>query len=238
MAQAEHPGDHRRVFLTARWEDLINLTYSVPEELLRPHLPPGLELDIFEGSAHVSLVAFDFLSTRILGMPIPTYRNFPEINLRFYVRWQGKPAVVFIREFVPKRAIAWSARFLYNEPYRAIQMTSRILEDSYRSIEHKIADFSIKAIVDSDCYYPEQTGAEHHFKEHDLGFGVSHGGQTLAYRVEHPIWKIHKVQKIEVNLDFTALYGDAWSILNHRKPAYALVARGSEIKVRFPFKIK
>ena len=76
-------------FLTARWSNLCLFTYAVPPALLRSRVPPGLELDRregLEGEAFVSLVAFDFLETRVLGVPWPGFREFPEINLRFYVR--------------------------------------------------------------------------------------------------------------------------------------------------------
>ena len=36
-------------------------------------------------------------------------------------------AVVFIRELVPRRAIAWVAREWYNEPYRALPMRHSVL---------------------------------------------------------------------------------------------------------------
>ena len=42
-------------FLTAVWSDLILLSYAVPDEVLTPYLPPGLELDRWEGSAWCSL---------------------------------------------------------------------------------------------------------------------------------------------------------------------------------------
>src|SRR6516225_5763311 len=112
-----------RPFLTARWTNLVLATYAVPPELLRPRLPLGLDLDLREGQAFVSLVAFDFRDTRVLGVPWPGYRNFPEINLRFYVRRGDERGVVFLREFVPKRLVAWLARLLYNEPYLAAPMT-------------------------------------------------------------------------------------------------------------------
>ena len=122
----EQPGSHKRVFLTAEWKHLINLTYPVDPALLKPYLPDGLELDIWEGQAHVSLVAFDFLSTRILGMALPGYRNFPEVNLRFYVRWNQKPAVVFIREFVPKRAISIAANLALKVDILLVSMASLV----------------------------------------------------------------------------------------------------------------
>ena len=63
-------------FLTADWRHVCLLTYACPKQLLEPRCPPGTELDLFEGQAHVSLVAFDFLRTRVLGIGWP---GFPEL---------------------------------------------------------------------------------------------------------------------------------------------------------------
>src|SRR3954447_11228905 len=108
-------------FLTAHWKNVILLTYRVPAALLTPRLPPGCELDARPddppGTAYVSLVAFDFTDTRVLGVAWPGYRSFPEIILRFCVRHGTSRGVCFIREFVPKRLVATMARRLYNEPY-------------------------------------------------------------------------------------------------------------------------
>ena len=98
------PSEYRQpmtAFLTARWTNLCLLNYAVPPSALEPHLPRGLSLDTHEGEAFISLVAFDFLDTRVLGIPWPGYRNFPEINLRFYARQGDRRGVVFIREWVP-----------------------------------------------------------------------------------------------------------------------------------------
>ena len=70
-----------RPFLTARWQNLFLASYAVPPSLLEKRLPPGLALDLKDGSAFVSLVAFEFLDTRVLGVGWPGYRNFGELNL-------------------------------------------------------------------------------------------------------------------------------------------------------------
>src|SRR5438874_12696918 len=106
-----------RPFLTARWTNLILANYAVPDELLLPRLPPGLELDRHDGRSFVSLVAFDFHDTRVLGIPWPGYRNFPEVNLRFYVCRGGERGVCFLREFVPLKLVAWLARLTSDESY-------------------------------------------------------------------------------------------------------------------------
>ena len=79
-----------RAFLTARWHNLILANYAVPEGLLTPLLPPGVELDRRDGQCWASLVGFQFLDTRVIGIAWPGFRNFPEWNLRFYVRHEGR----------------------------------------------------------------------------------------------------------------------------------------------------
>src|SRR5260370_32707143 len=116
----------RRPFLTARWSNLAIVTYEVPPALLEPHLPAGVELERRGGAAFASIVAFDFLDTRVWGVPWPGFRTFPEINLRFYVRRGERRGVVFIREFVPRPLVAWLARAIYNEPYLVAPIESAV----------------------------------------------------------------------------------------------------------------
>ena len=103
------------------------LNYEVPPALLLPLVPAGTELDTWGGVTLASVVGFRFLDTRVLGMSIRGHRDFDEVNLRFYVRryaedGRWRRAVVFIRELVPRRAIATVARWFYNEPYSAVPM--------------------------------------------------------------------------------------------------------------------
>ncbi len=106
------------------------LNYVVDADLLRSKVPAGTELDSFEGQNFVSLVGFQFLRTKVLGLTIPFHRHFDEVNLRFYVRrhagGQVRRGVVFIREIVPRRAIAQIARVIYNENYVRLPMAHRI----------------------------------------------------------------------------------------------------------------
>src|ERR1041385_7211042 len=117
--------DHKR-FLTAEWNNLLMLNYAVDALLLKPLVPPGTELDAFEGKAYVSLVGFEFNRTRVLGWAVPFHQNFEEVNLRFYVRRGSKRGVVFIRELVPRYAVAAIARWAFNENYSCVPMSHRI----------------------------------------------------------------------------------------------------------------
>ncbi len=115
-------------FLTAEWRKLIMAQYAVDPAILQPHLPGGLELDLYEQpnqppQCFVSLVGFLFDRVRLKGIPIPFHTRFEEVNLRFYVKrtmpdGTFRRGVVFISEIVPKPAITWTARALYGEAYR------------------------------------------------------------------------------------------------------------------------
>lgn len=233
-----------RPFLTARWLDLCLLSYPVPDELLAPYLPPGLELDRWDGRAFVSLVAFDFVDTRIRGVRIPRHVNFPEINLRFYVRerrpdGETRRGVVFIREYVPRRAISWVAKLFYNEPYSTAPMTSRVERSRDGTggvrIEHAFTTRGVtnrlRLDASAPAHRPADDSVEHFFKEHSWGYGRSRGGGLVAYEVAHPVWDVRGVESCELRIDWTAAYGPHFALLADLKPVSVIQAVGSEVVV-------
>jgi uncharacterized protein YqjF (DUF2071 family) len=225
-----------RPFLTARWTNLFLATFAVPDHLLTQGLPPGLELDRRDGTAFVSLVAFDFLDTRVLGIPWPGYRNFPEVNLRFYVRHGVQRGVAFVREFVPLRLVAWMARLLYNEPYAALPMTSAVTEGPDRiTAEHRLTHggrvHTIRATGAKPALRAEPSSVEHFFKEHQWGFGQTRRGAALSYEVRHPEWAVYPVRDYDIDLDWAALYGPEWAVLQGAEPYSVALAAGSGVKV-------
>src|SRR3954451_1119922 len=108
------------------------LNFRIDPELLAPHVPSGTELDFYHAETYVSVVGFLFYHTLVMGVPIPGHSNFEEVNLRFYVRKKSgdtwRRGVVFIRELVPKIAIAVTARVFYGEPYQALPMRSEVTD--------------------------------------------------------------------------------------------------------------
>ena len=234
-------------FLTAQWRKLIILTYAVDPSLLEDYLPMGLSLDSLRNNkAFVSFVAFDFLNTRVRGIPIPFHVNFPEVNLRFYVRHTKadgsiERGVVFIKELVPRYCIAQVANKIYNEPYDTAQMESEThYEGNQIHVQHEFRyqgqKHKLKFIAENEPYLPQEGSTEHFFKEHEWGFGLNKRGKLLKYRVEHPAWKIYPIRKrFLFQVDFGSLYGQEWQFLNTKIPYNILLAEGSPIKV-FPGK--
>lgn len=133
----------RRIFLSAGWYNLLLFNYSVAPEVLKPYLPEGCELDLYDGAAHLSLVAFQFHKTKVLGVKWPGFTNFSEVNLRFYVKYKGERGVCFVREYVPSRTIAGIARWLYNEPYKFADMSDSVSShQNSLTAEYKLCDGS------------------------------------------------------------------------------------------------
>ena len=212
------------------------LTYACPRKLLEPRCPPGTELDLFHGEAHVSLVAFDFLHTRVLGVGLPGLRDFPEINLRFYVNCGDRRGVVFIREYVPNRFVAWLARKLYNEPYRAASMSSQRVDAAGAfSVAHhlRVGDShnDLRLIADRSAYLPVEESLEHHFKEHRWGFGTDRTGQRVDYEVRHPHWEVFPVRSLDLSWNWRDVYGPEWGFLEDSEPVSVMLAAGSGVEV-------
>ena len=78
----------QKKFLTAEWRKLIMANYCVNPEILSQYIPAGTELDAWNGKHYISLVGFMFVKTKLLGLSIPFHTDFPEVNLRFYVRYR------------------------------------------------------------------------------------------------------------------------------------------------------
>src|SRR5205823_10993839 len=145
------------------------------------------------------------------GVRWPGYRTFPELNLRFYVRDGDRRGVCFLREYVPKRLVAWIARRVYREPYRSARMTADVCDKPDRvSASYAVTrggrTSRIWAVGSKATAVPAADSAEAFFKEHRWGFGVGRRGRTLRYEVDHPEWDVYPVIDYGIDVDWAGLY--------------------------------
>lgn len=231
-----------RPFLTAQWRQLAMLNFEIAPEALASRVPRGTEPDSWNGRTFVSMVGFRFLDTRVRGIALPFHRNFEEVNLRFYVRHRAaegwRRGVVFIKEIVPRAAIAWVARNLYNEPYVALPMGHAIREESGQaSVEYSWQFRGKRHALSVQTRGPAEAiadGSEEEFiAEHYWGYTAQRDGGTLEYKVEHPRWRVSQVAKSSFECDVASLYGDRFCASLSAPPSSAFLAEGSAVKV-FP----
>ena len=241
-----------RLFLTAQWRYLAMLSYEADPTALQPLVPPGTELDCWQGKPLLTMVGFLFLDTKILGVPVPFHRDFTEVNLRFDVRRKAdggwRRAVVFVEETVPRAAIAWTARLLYGENYHWAPMAHRIdfergdpnlpTSVSY-SWKHGNHLNRLEMRVGGDSQLVLEGTVQEFVTEHYWGYSRGRGERTgtLEYRVEHPRWRWWPAASARLDGDMCSQFGESLGASLAAKPVSALLAEGSEVRVYRPVPI-
>ena len=217
------------------------VNYEVDPALLVPLVPRGTELDTWNGATYASIVAFRFQGTRMLGIPIPLHRDFEEVNLRFYVRRRSgaelRRGVVFIREIVPRRAVAALARWLYNEPYRALPMRSSVETTPHLSVQYSWrfsgAWHTIAAQAGQPLALPAVGSFEQFIAEHYWGYTRQRDGSTIEYHVTHAPWAVAPAESYRIDADLGLVYEPALAA-RLVKPASVFLAAGSPVTVSRP----
>jgi len=235
------PISPKDVFLRAEWRNLVMLNYEVDASILTKFVPRGTELDYWNGKLFISLVGFRFLNTKVFGFPFPFHCNFEEVNLRFYVRrrveGEVRRGVVFIREIVPRWAIATVARTFYNENYAAMPMSHKIQSksDGVTTVEYawKFNSYwnRIGLMAPGSSVLPTLGSEEQFITEHYWGYAAQKNGSCVEYRVEHPAWKVWGNGSAFVEGDPSQLYGAGLSAALKNPPASAFLADGSYVTV-------
>ena len=210
--------------------------YEIEPSLLADFVPNGVSLDLHDGKCFVSLVAFMFLNTKVLRVPVPFHVNFEEVNLRFYVKRETEKeirrGVTFIKEIVPRFAIAKVARTFYGEPYEAWKMSHEKSGNDLRYDWWKGENsYYIKLEIGENTGVPDENSEGEFIIEHYWGYTKRGGNRTDEYKVEHPKWELYTIEDYEIKADFGKLYGAKFAVLNAQKPNSIFMAKGSEIAV-------
>lgn len=227
-------------FLKAEWRKLAIANYEIDPEVLKPYLPFGTELDLWNDKCYVSLVGFKFVNTRLLGVKIPFHVNFEEVNLRFYVKrntgTEWRRGVVFIKEIVPKPALTIVANTVYNENYETMPMDhSWTQDDKQRMVAYRWksrSGWNEISLTGSLSPSPIAPGSETEFiTEHYWGYAKVTDQKSNEYEVTHPRWLKYDVTDFKIDIDFEDTYGPEFKFLNQLSPTSVMLAEGSEITV-------
>jgi uncharacterized protein YqjF (DUF2071 family) len=227
-------------FLKAEWRKLAFANYEVDPSILAEYVPPGTELDLWEGKCFVSLIGFIFLNTKIFGIKVPFHSTVEEVNLRFYVKrfenntW--KRGAVFIKEIVSKPALTFVANTIYKEHYETMPMNYEWEENSVnRSVayywkKNKIwQSFKITAALNTSEI--KENSETEFITEHYWGYAKVNESVTNEYQVTHPRWKQYTVETSEIKVDFELVYGKDFKFLNNLKPTSIMLIEGSKITI-------
>jgi uncharacterized protein len=210
--------------------------------VLSKYTPKGVEIDLFEEKAYVSLVGFMFKNTRLFNIPIFKFGTFEEINLRFYVKrtveGKTKRGVVFINETVPYRVVAWLANTLYKEHYTTVKTRHTWeISDQKKKINYQWLLNnrwnSIEVTASTTKKKMEENSFEHFIYEHYYGYTKLNELETEEYRIAHPSWLINEINDYKIDCNFHEMYGKDFSFLDEKKPTSVFIAEGSSIEVQW-----
>lgn len=224
-----------------KWRDLLFLHWPVPADELRPLVPPGLEIDEFDGSAYVGLVPFTMKGVRPVGLPpVLGLSSFHETNVRTYVHREGRaPGVWFFSLDAANRVAVALARRTYHLPYFFARMflehdppdspgsSASILYAGARVCpDPRPASYLIRALVDGPPHAAEPGTLEHFLIERYILYARAEERLYFGRVHHHP----YPVQAAEViTLDETLL--DAAGIRRPNHPPIAHFARGVDVRV-------
>ncbi|MGJ8685730.1 MAG: YqjF family protein [Nonlabens sp.] len=101
------------------WNRAIFMHWQVELEDLKEFVPQDLEIDLFDGKPWISVVAFTMEKIRPRNLPaFAPISNFHEINIRTYVKYNGKTGVYFLSMEGGKKWSCRIAKSLSQLPYR------------------------------------------------------------------------------------------------------------------------
>ncbi len=180
------------------WKDLLFLHVEVDLDTLTSQLPPGLEVDTYDGKAWLGLVPFDMQGVTLRGCPAPpAFCDFPELNIRTYVKRDGKPGVWFFSLDVPKVHAVWGARTFFHLPYFKAKM-SVDREENWIHYRHQHTDRSldIRYRGGKDVEAPDGSFAKWATERYCL-YCQSPKGRIYRGEIHHAPWPL---QRAEVDL--------------------------------------
>jgi uncharacterized protein YqjF (DUF2071 family) len=193
--------------MAMRWHDLLFLHWPVDAAVLRPLVPPALQLDTREGKAWIGVVPFRMTGVRPRFVPLlPGLSSFPEINVRTYVSAQGKPGVWFFSLDAANRLAVWTARRAFHLPYyfARISVAETALGIAYESIRtHKgggAAEFTAAYGPTGQPYAAARGSIDHWLTERYCLYAAAPRGRLFRGDIHHERWPLQPaVADIAVN---------------------------------------
>ncbi len=182
------------------WKRITFLHWRYPPAIISSLLPPGLELDTFDGAAWVGLTPFLLSGLRPPGFPaFPWISRFPEMNVRTYVRGpDGERGIWFFTLEADRLAAVLAARLCYGLPYRWAQMSLRHTAGKveYRSRRHF---GSGQADIAIEIGSPKPANEQERFLTARFRLYTSFGSRLAFAEVDHAPWPLHSATVLRLD---------------------------------------
>lgn len=226
----------RRPVMVQRWTDVVFLHWRCPPDAVQRLLPAGVQVEVHDGSAWVGLVPFRMEGLGVPGLaPLPLVGEFPEVNVRTYVRSGSHRGVWFFSLDIDRRLPTLVARVAYRLPYCFGRVEHHRVGDIVTSTVHRRWPRSREA---SRTEIAVRTGAEtdpaaplEHFLTSRWGLIAANRRGSLRYAaVDHQPWPLHRAEVLHIDDHLVARAG----LPSPRGEPHALWAPGVDVRVGRP----
>jgi uncharacterized protein YqjF (DUF2071 family) len=210
-AHRPFPLPDRAWTMTQNWNDLLFAHWPVAPASMAALIPPGLDVDLFDGYAWVGVVPFwmDGIRHRIpsihdRSVAIPMVETFPELNLRTYVRSRltGRAGVFFFSLDAGSLLAVIGARTIFHLPYYLANMVRKTAADG--TVRYKSRRLLASGDVSFQATYrglgrtadapPSQPGTLEHFLTERYCLFTSFRGRILVGNVHHKPWPLEPAE--------------------------------------------
>jgi uncharacterized protein YqjF (DUF2071 family) len=184
--------------MTQTWHDLLFAHWPIDAVVLRALVPPAFELDLFDGQAWVAVVPFHMSNVAPRGVPaLPWMSAFPELNVRTYVRMNGRGGVYFFSLDATNPVAVGVARTLVHLPYFTATMKVEEKEGwiDYQSTRRSgRAEFTGRYRPIGPAEPPVPGTLEHFLTERYCLFTVNGEGRPFSLDIHHPPWPLQRAE--------------------------------------------
>jgi hypothetical protein len=207
------PAPERAWVMTMSWVDLLFAHWRVDAEVLRAKLPPGLELDTFEGEAWIAVVPFRMEHVGPRGASdLPWVSRFAELNVRTYVRRDDKPGVWFLSLDAANPLAVRAARLGFHLPYYDADMRCEWVED-WIAYESRRTDSTLGPGEFVGRYQPEgepyaaAPGTLEHWLTERYCLYAADGDRLWRGEIQHAPWPLQRARAEIKTCTVTDAYG-------------------------------
>ena len=240
----------RKTLYAAEWREIVVINFEIDPKLLRNFIPPKTELDFFNETSFVTLMARACKNVKPYGWPIVFAKSIDQILLRFYVKRKvgdtWRRGVCLIRDYLPKRKASFFLNWMFKHSFTQvpIKRTSSNFESGLPTqlptVEYQwtTGDYvnHIKVNARSQMRQQEQETKESFVLDHHYGYTVKEG-KTYEYYVEYSPWAMWDAQSGSFDCDTENVFGRPFVRALKQRPASVFLARGSDVIIYRPTEI-
>ncbi|MCR2821695.1 YqjF family protein [Lederbergia panacisoli] len=215
-----------------RWSDVLFTHWPIEPEKLKPFIPSPIEIDTFDGFAWLGVIVFKIDGIYPRGFPPISIRSaFPEINLRTYVKLNGKPGIYFLSLDVDDWTSYTLAKRWLHVPYYPADISFQQKGQSihFESIRKKHTPIMCKGSYTpiSEIFYAENMTLDHFLTERYCFFSHDLKSNIYCLDIHHHQWPLQKadadISTHDLFKTFNLKLADLHPIIHYSQGVEALI---------------